>query len=90
MEPRYAVDPSTVIEKLKSRIADEAYNRALAESAVDQLLAQNIQLQGQLSEVQLENRELRQNTELEIQELRSEIEELGKPQHDYQVVSSPE
>jgi len=90
MEPRYSVDTNAVIEKLKSRIADEAYNRALAESAVDQLLAQNIQLQGQLSEVQLENRELKQNTELEIQELRSEIEELSKPQHEYQVVSSPE
>lgn len=90
MEPRYSVDTNAVIEKLKSRIADEAYNRALAESAVDQLLAQNIQLQGQLSEVQLENRELKQNTELEIQELRGEIEELSKPQHEYQVVSSPE
>jgi hypothetical protein len=90
MESRYSVDPNAVIEKLKSRVADEALGRALAESAVDQLLAQNAQLQGELTKAQSDNQELRHNTELEIQELRSELEELSKPPHEHRVVSSTE
>lgn len=71
-QPRYSVDATKVIEKLKERIGTLASDHAMAEAAVDELLAREERLVGELKQVQSE----KDNMQAEMDKIREELDNL--------------
>jgi hypothetical protein len=75
-EPRYAVDATAVIGKLKTKIADVSYELALAESAIDDLLARQDRLVTELQEANQAKADAEKTFKTELASLTEELNNL--------------
>jgi chromosome segregation ATPase len=75
-EPRYAVDATAVIKKLQDKLGAISYDHALAEAAIDDLLAKQSRLLGEVQELQAEKEAMEQKFQQELTGLRQELDDL--------------
>lgn len=86
-QARNSVNAVVVIEKLKVKLGTSAYEAAVAEAQVEQLIEENTQLTQQLNQALTQKAEVEATLQTEVAKLRGEIQKLTT-ESEYEVINA--